>query len=130
MQKNRPLLFAKTYTILSKPIFYNSISCFQHILYKNPISPRGVIYQYMRHRTHYLPILEYRTSTHECVNIGPTSFGGNFICLCRKNRLNKPFLSHAIFFNIKTVKLLNNRRTKNRRVCDNRTNTLLSLKDR
>ena len=46
----------------------------QHILDKDPISSCWVIYQNMGHGSNDLPILNDRTSAHECVNIGTTLF--------------------------------------------------------
>ena len=60
------------------------IGGFQHGFGKDAVTPGGVIHQHMGHRSHQFAILKDGAAAHECVNIGPTSFLGDFNCFLSK----------------------------------------------
>ena len=47
------------------PLSYLLSRCIQHIIYKNPVSSRRIIYVYVGHSANQLPVLYNRAAAHE-----------------------------------------------------------------
>lgn len=56
------------------PLSYFLFCRIQHILNEYPIPFRRVAHHNVCHRADKLPILDYRASAHECVQVGTTHF--------------------------------------------------------
>lgn len=55
-------------------MFHNAFCRFHHILGEDGVAFRTVIDKNMSHGSNKLTVLNYRTTTQECVSIGPTFF--------------------------------------------------------
>ena len=112
------------------PELYSGIKLFwgllQHIFNKYSVSDRGIVYHNVSHGADKLAVLNDGASAHECVNIGPTSFLGNFRGnFCKNTPKQAIFGLLRLIFISHTYNNVYHWAKKNRRVCYNRTNTRL-----
>ena len=56
----------------------------QHIFNKYAVSRGRIVYQNVRHRAHYLAVLDDGAAAHECVQEGTTLFNEKFTKKCRE----------------------------------------------